>query len=82
MLERQNAELEAELLHMHTQCGQLGARLDASQALCNELQRALVDAHTPQVIDPPVQRAAVRAWSVPAISHAWKFIASRYQLQA
>lgn len=49
VLERHNAELEAELLHMHTNCGQLKARLDASQALCNELQRALVDAHTPQV---------------------------------
>lgn len=38
-----------ELLHMHNQCGQLKARLDGSQALNSELQRALVDAHAPQV---------------------------------
>lgn len=47
-LERHTAELESDLLHMHTQCGQLKARLDASQALNNELQRALVDTHVPQ----------------------------------
>lgn len=49
VLERQNAELEAELLQMHTNVGQLTARLDASQSLCNELQRALVDSMQPQV---------------------------------
>ena len=48
-LECRTAELEMELLHMHNQCGQLKARLDGSQALNSELQRALVDAHAPQV---------------------------------
>ncbi len=52
LLERQNAELAAELLAAQQATGQLSARLDASRTLCDQLQRALVDATGPQVPSP------------------------------
>lgn len=52
-LERQNAELSAELITAQAASRQLEARLDASRTLCDQLQRALVDAACPQVTQGP-----------------------------
>lgn len=47
-LERRNAELSAELMTAQGAARQLESRLDASRTLCDQLQRALVDAASPQ----------------------------------
>ena len=60
LLERQNAELAAELLAAQQATGQLSARLDASRTLCDQLQRALVDATGPQV--PPSLTPRLAVW--------------------